>query len=715
MIKYNGRLKDVEDDLFNKRRSKYNNQVVFSDTIYSFDIEVSNLYMIDGKWSIFDYDRSKDFYLNTDMLALPYLWQFGINDNVYYGRDFLQFTDVLKKISNEYIRKIIWVHNLSYEFEFLLNIIDRENWTVERMLSRDLHKPITFYIPELNIEFRCSFMLTNMSLKNASKEFTNINKLDTLDYDSKVRTPLTSLTDEELKYSEYDILCVYEIVKFFKERYKHIADIPYTSTGEVRRRVRSELDYYHVLKMQKLVPNAMTYMMLWSVFSGGYTHANILNVGKVCENGHQMDIASSYPNQMLNKLPSSQFFRCMKKEFDSDPDNWGYIALIDFRNVRCRYYTTYIQSCKCIFSDDIEKAKLERRSLTVDNGRVISGSHFQMWITNIDFDIIKKMYDIEEYAVIKCYKSYLKYLDIRMIKLILELYSNKTNLKGIEEKKAVYKRDKSNLNSLYGMAVTNPLKQSSTYDNILGWTREHLTQSFINKKLDEMRKSGSTLMYYGQGVWITALARKALFDCLIPDNEKLAHEFDRHVIYSDTDSIKYMGNYDFIFNDYNKKVRSNHIELCKCFPDDLKIEMFEPHDNKGVCHPIGFYEKEADFEEFKTLGAKKYVTREDGKLHLTLSGVKKSGVSALNDDINNFKNGFVFDYKHSGKLTHFICDEMQTTTVIDDEDNSWLTDLKHGIILTPTTYTLGSTDLYDSLIDVLDIAFAERKLKNEEN
>ena len=70
-------------------------------------------------------------------------------------------------------------------------------------------------------------------------------------------------------------------------------------------------------------------------------------------------------------------------------------------------------------------------------------------------------------------------------------------------------------------------------------------------KLNEMKASGSTLMFYGAGLWITALARKQLFDCLLPEDEKIAHEFDTHTVYSDTDSIKYVGDYDYIFDKYN--------------------------------------------------------------------------------------------------------------------------------------------------------------------
>jgi hypothetical protein len=705
MMEYWKCLKDDETELYNKRGNKWRKNAVYSDAIYTFDIEVSNLFNLGGEWTIFDKSKPKEYYRTVDMIGLPYIWMFGINDRVYYGREFSEFEDLMKQISNEYVKKIIWVHNLAYEFQFLLNIFDGK-YTIDKMVCRDIHKPISFIIPELNIEFRCSYMLTNLSLARAASEFTNIKKLDTLNYDAKVRTPKTELSDEELLYCEYDIHCLNDVIKYYKdERYNHIVEIPLTSTGEVRKKIHKVTDYYYVRKMQNLVPTKSMYMRMWACFAGGYTHPNILNSGRVMKNGKGMDICSSYPWQALHKLPSTAFHRCLKSEFNTEPDKWAYIALVKFKGVRSKYYTTYMQVSKCIFSDDPEEAKDQRRHLTTDNGRVVMSKEHSMWLTSIDYDIIMRNYDIDEVEVLEVYRSYLDYLDKRIINLILELYGNKTKLKGIKEKESIYKRDKAMLNSIYGMCVTNPLKQSSRYKN--GWVRDSLTDEFIKNKLTEMKASGSTLMFYGAGLWITALARKQLFDCLLPEDEKIAHEFDTHTVYSDTDSIKYVGDFDYIFDKYNKKVLEEHKQIAADL--DLDLELFAPKDIKGISHPIGVYELDSVFEEFLTLGAKKYVVREDGELHLTLSGVRKSGVTALNNDIRNFKNGFVFDYDHSGKLTHLYTDQQPEVDIIDDAGNVYHSTNSYGVVLYPTTYTIGQTDLYEALIEILEIYDAERR------
>lgn len=428
-------LKDVKHSKCYKKRTK--RSVLTSDVIYSFDIEVSNMFYINNEWRTFDKSISKDDYRKINKCSLPYIWQFGINDDVYYGRDFMEFEEVLKTISDLAIHKIIWVHNLSYEFQFLLNIFIGK-YTIENMCCRDVRKPICFSVKELNIEFRCTYMLTNMSLKYAALEFTDVEKLDTLNYDDKIRTPLTKLTDDEKRYCEYDIICVYKIVKHFKEQYKHLCLIPLTSTGIVRTEFKKQVDYFYIRKMQDLVPDMNTYLRLWACFSGGYTHTNIINSNRVFKNVKSKDIASSYPYTMCcEKLPSKPFIKCPNSKFNTNK-NLGYIALVRFYGLKHKMYNHYMQVSKCIDGVDIVN----------DNGRVCSGTA-SMWLTNIDFDLIQECYHMDHYEVLECYSSYLDYLDERIIKFILKLYGNKTKLKGIKEKEVVYKRDKSMLNSLY--------------------------------------------------------------------------------------------------------------------------------------------------------------------------------------------------------------------------------------------------------------------------
>lgn len=242
------------------------------------------------------------------------------------------------------------------------------------------------------------------------------------------------------------------------------------------------------------------------------------------------------------------------------------------------------------------------------------------------------------------------------------------------------------------MSVTNPLKNSTEYiDN--EWVKKELTMDFVNEVLEDTKKSFSTLFYYAVGVWVTAYARRNLYTTIL-----YSHEFDRHVIYCDTDSIKYYGEYDYIFEEYNKKIYEKYEIVCKKL-SQLYISDFEPVDKNGVKHPLGIFDYEGKYKKFKTLGAKKYCYVDDNdELHITVSGVSKRGACALKS-IDDFNDGFTWGYHESGKLTHFYNDEQSKVKIIDADGNIYINKYKYGIILQPTTYTLGIDELYQSLFE----------------
>lgn len=422
---------------------------IYSDTIYTFDIETTSLFKINGEWRVFDYDLDKSEYLHEEhtMMAIPYIWQFGVEDAVYYGRDFMQFEEVLKLISNEILTKIIWIHNASFELQFLQNIFDK--YTITDMCARDIRKPISFYVPELNIEFRCSYMLTNLSLEKASEEYTNVKKKHTLDYDGKCRTEKSKLTRQELSYCEYDIICLYNIIKFYRNRYKHLAKVPLTATSEVRKALQKRVDYSYIKKQWDLVPSNDMYLKLMACFQGGYTHANVLNSGRVFDSAEgypisSYDLASSYPTVMLLERYPSTPFRMI--DYDDYLDlsrggNYCFIMRLGLHNVKSRYYNNYLSYSRAL--------EVSESNLIYDNGRIQRSDYVELYCTNIDLEIIQKNYQISKIDYIEIYCSEARYLDYRVLRFILDLYKDKTELKGVDEKSELYKKAKAYINSLY--------------------------------------------------------------------------------------------------------------------------------------------------------------------------------------------------------------------------------------------------------------------------
>lgn len=677
------------DPIVYKKRGRSRNRIT-SDTIYTLDIETTSLFKINDEWRSFDYTLSPKDYQFIEKISIPYIFMFGVENVCYYGRNFYDLDKIFKQISDNYIHKVIWVHNLSFEMFYLLDIL--KNYTIENMIARDILKPISFYIKELNLTFRCSYMLTNMSLERSAKEYgTVFKKSGDLDY-NMTRGSKTVLSDQEMEYCEYDILSLHSIIDHFRKQYKHIACIPLTCTGEVRLELREHLDYFYYNNYSwRLVPSKEIYLKLMAIFAGGYTHANALNANRIIHDVNSYDIASSYPTVMcLEKFPCQEFKRYTYDRYLKLKNrSYAFFFLVHFKKCRSKYYTNYISHSK-IFDQD-------EKTITVDNGRVVSGEDFKMWLTDVDMEIIIECYECD-YEYLEIYGAYKDYLDVRVIKYILELYNFKTTLKGIPEKEDIYKRSKSRINALFGMGVTNPLKNGASFTINEGWKKIDFNDSdtfdeFVDETLEKQKHSFSNLFYFAVGVWITAYARRNVL--------MTALKMDSDLIYIDTDSIKCKGDHADLFDAYNKEVERKYNECVKHFRGQIKIKDFYPVDKKGVKHPLGFFEKENNepIQEFITIGAKKYCYRDESGLHLTVAGVNKSrGVTALNDDINNFKRGFTFDYEHSGKLTHIYMYDQPQVDFYDYKGVLQHSNQQHGVVLQPTTYTLGLTDSYDAII-----------------
>ena len=107
-------------------------------------------------------------------LAAMYIWQFGIDDLVTYGRtwdEFLDFLDEIKKIFNlsENLRLRVYVHNLAYEWQFIRKMI---KWKTVFLV--DTRKPV-YALSDYDIEFRCSLLLSGgKSLAAVAKDLMNV-------------------------------------------------------------------------------------------------------------------------------------------------------------------------------------------------------------------------------------------------------------------------------------------------------------------------------------------------------------------------------------------------------------------------------------------------------------------------------------------------------------------------------------------------------------
>lgn len=587
------KIQDLTLSTPDKRKRKKLEYSYECDDILTFDIEVSSAWL-DEKGRIHEYVKGKkeSYWNEMQPICLCYIWQFGFNDTIYYGRDLHEFPKLLGRLPKN-VHYIVYIHNASYEFQFLLNVLS----PFSQVFARNAHKPMKFISEAYpNIEFRCSYMLTRLSLDSWGKEL-GFEKLHTLDY-YKIRTPLTKLKQKEFDYAERDCMVMYKGLLKYRERYCHVWNIPLTQTGEVRRVVKKKMQTDQktgkrnqklLQKYVRLLPkDSSEYARFKHAFRGGDTHANFLRADCVWENVQCYDFASSYPYCMLaEKYPMTQFSQAI---YDKNlVDKYAYLMLVRLSDVEPICCNHYISKSKCL---KVEKAE-------TDNGRIIKAKSIELWITEQDLLIIEKTYKCNV-DILECHSSRKGYLPKQFLEYILELYANKTKLKGVEGEEDIYMQSKQFINSLFGMCVTDILQDEILFDNEC-WSTALKTTEDVDAYLDELRHNnrGRTFLSYAWGIYVTAYGRFHLWNGLIIPN-------DINVIYYDTDSLKCIGEAKGI-DTYNVEVVDKLKAVCD--KRHLDFEKCQPTDSKGVRHLIGIAEREDDALEFKTLGAKRYCYR----------------------------------------------------------------------------------------------------------
>lgn len=616
--------------------------------------------------------------------AFMYHWQLCINNKVVFGRRWEEFQEFINNLVyymdiSQGKRLVIYVHNLSYEFQFIKNFIE-----IESMFCKDKKKPMKILCTN-GIEFRCSYFLSNMSLAKFcenSQGVTHYKLTDTYDY-RKLRTPDTILTQEEEGYCFNDVKGLCECIDSLLE-VDNVVSIPLTNTGFVRREFRHAMNTKKNRSLfLRLQLNSENYKMCKRAFRGGNTHANRFLAGCIIPFVFSFDISSSYPACiMMDDYPMSAFMEVQlnnQQKLDYYCANYCVVMDVTFKNIALNSdeVIPYIDIAHC----------WEKVGVKNDNGRVLEADYITLTLTNIDLDIIRKTYHFDGFKVRRAIYARKGKLPIEMRETMMNFFRLKTMLKNVDGKEYEYMKSKNKLNSTFGMCVTAIDHSEIIYNqNTFEWTEN---EPNLDEALADFYKSRNNFLSYQWGIFVTANARKRLQTMLdiVKDD----------VVYIDTDSIKF--------------VNEKHVAEFEALNEELR-RIAEQNDlpsfvdRDGERFYLGTWDNDGNYERFKTLGAKKYcydikekkdipekgIKKGDITFHITVSGMsKKDGAKAVGC-IENFKIGET--YKNIGRTTSWYNDTF--TEKITINGCTFTTGSNIGIL--DTTYTLGVTNEYWELI-----------------
>lgn len=694
-------------------------------TIYEYpqdDIQPFNGVMVkNGYLSLFGtFDIETTNIIQGDKItAVMYVWQACIGDvdgkqrYVYAGRTWQAFLDFIERIADKYRlsdkRRIVWyVHNLGFEFQFLRSIL-----VISEMFAVKKRVPISF-IANTAHEFRCSWKLSNMGLaKFCESENVEHGKRSGFDY-LKERYPDTELTEDEWLYAVDDVLGLHEaIVHTMKMSNDTLATIPKTSTGYVRREARERVkaNPKNTFLFKDSALTDYEYKLCKAATRGGNTHANILYSGQVlgidepnaprCMRSR--DKKSSYPFEMVTgDYPVGNFVRdrsgyTVERLQDVIKDNSAVIMHVILYNVRLKpqVYFPYIAKNKCQ-----SLPPRANRDYWYDNGRVIKAPVVRAVFNEIDAAIIDSQYTYDKVEVIDSIRTEKDLLCKEYRDYVLELFQKKCELEGEDE--YFYMKFKNKINALFGMMLTDVSREEIIYE-------AHSWGSSLPPVLESLLKyyrSYSSFLSYQHGLYVTSNARYSL--------ERGLRLVGIDGVYTDTDSVKYMGDYEDQFNALN---------------DDIiafgKSRGVHPVTVRGKTSILGIWEEDAAYSAFITHGAKKYAYRyshddcnkpkKRGTIGVTVAGLNKTkaadylnthgGLAAFDAgaySIDGYKTGLEFGVYDSGRLEAKYDDEVR---YVKATYKGHPIEVTSSVALVPTTYTLGITKEYADIIEMRETVF----------
>lgn len=674
-----------EEKLKRGKNGPFVKKQYYKDIVTAFDIETTKVHTLALK-VVADSELEK---MSTEILdavkthALMYIWQwqFG-NDICVIGRTWNElklFIAALAKRLKSIQSLVVFVHNLTHEFQFLKSVLDIDYSSI---FAVDYRKVLKFTCEEGKIEFRDSYRLSNMSLSQFTKKMgvKHQKLVGDLDY-SVQRYAWTEMSEEELSYCINDVAGLVEAVqKLMRQNNDNLTTLPMTSTGFVRRESKKVMRPYRML-IQDIFPDFELYQSLREAFRGGDTHANRYYADMLLKDVESWDYSSSYPNVMCHyEFPMGKFH---KVEFETITLEELY-ELIHVRHKAVVFSAAFENLtlrdpyCGCPY---LSKSKCRHVEKEIeDNGRILEATYLETTLTDIDWDIVVNMYDWTGLTIYNVYHARYGKLPTEYIQLIQSYFKNKTELKNVEGQEEFYEKSKNLLNALYGMFAQNPVIEPLYYDGLNLKTVENYDARELLYKFKR-----NAFIVYQWAVWTTARARYLLHQVI----DIVGDDF----IYCDTDSVKFIGNHAVEIEKLNEKMRQIAI--------DNDSYAYDP---KGEPHYMGVLEKDAEYSYFKTLGAKKYMYRKKNayNIEITIAGVNKTkgaveltkcGMDKEHGAFDCFTPGFIF---YEGGGTESIFNDLEEMTTLELEEGTM--ELTSNMAIVDSTYKLNMEPDYTDIV-----------------
>lgn len=498
------------------------------------------------KWYVADFETTSERYYQENGYTKVWLWAIcDCDDNIVsHGTDIESFMSYCRtKLHN----KTIYFHNLKFDGSFILDYILKQGYDYHDDLKK-FDKGISCLISDMGVwysidvkfsktncvHFNDSLKLLPFKVEKIAKDFGLSILKEKINYDDYV------VNDQTLEYIYHDVRIVAQALRIIKSE-----GMDKMTTAS------SAYSYYNSTKslafLNIFYPELDTEFLreARAAYRGGRSQVNPLYQGKVVSNVRRYDINSMYPYVMHDMpLPYGapiKYKQWHKFTFEIVHCKIGFILKDNHLPSLLKKALSYKEDSYYTETDDIE----------------------ELWISNIDLDLVYRNYDVYYFEIIETY-------GFASSKVLFKEYVDYWYAKKQVDKGAVRIVDKLMLNSLYGKFGTN-IDKAHKIAKLDG-----NKVAFDTTDYEEGKK-----YYLPIAIAITSWAHKLIDDAI---QETGVDKF----VYCDTDSVHTLGTLPEVWVD-NKE--------------------------------LGKFKLEAIEEEAKYVRQKCYVTKENGSYHITCCGM----------------------------------------------------------------------------------------------
>lgn len=679
---------ELDYDALPATNATYRREHKYSPLIASFDLECTNYH---------------------DLFSFMYIWQFGIEDQIVYGRTWQEFREFILDLQEHLhiqhdFKLIVFDHNLKFDFGFF-----RREVAIGGKLIAKSKREIVMCTIENCLEFRDSYQYSEKSL-DAMGEEIGLEKIKGYDY-TKIRHSQTELTAAELAYCSRDCEILQQYYKLQCDQYGAVYNIPLTATLRVKRILLEKIrqadtkgyKLRSMIKHRQLDPDDPEDMRILKhlrvAFFGGFNYCTTIHKNQIIPNVDEFDANSHYIAQiLLHKFPLTRFkplpLPDKAEELIKHTGIYKSKAmLITFRYYDLETILPDVGFLSIYTKNYIESELVDRRSMVTKKMYKLGTG--VMTLTDVDFYLLSKYYIMSNVKIIQVLGSEYGVLPDYITNTCTDLYKKKSAAKAAlkeikkdrkptAEEQASYDLIKSYLNRVYGIFVQDPVKFNYCYNGL-----DVVIDS--ENRINSKRTLHSPVLYQW-GVWVAAWARfelLSLFGALCLDTrEDGSKVYNKRILYCDTDSIK---GYDLnlsIIAQYNANVKRRVWEYCK-----RRRIPFDQLDG------LGEFEQE-HYDYFKTIGLKQYAyILPNGTFRYHISGLSqpKEGADGLEhcyfdkfetlyEKIEALDQDMIVEPEESGLLKAIFGGEREEETIEDYTGKKANVKVRSFVLLLPKGY-----------------------------